>query len=140
MSVEEKLQQILNHVECDSSQIFFGEEHIKDAINKANKNSSPGPDKITSELILNGGKQVISALTLLLQACYLIGYFPKLWKMENHIYFKKMDKAAYHIESSYKSISLINLFGKIYETVLLQQATNILEENTFFEGKNLYAY
>ena len=88
MSVEEKLQQILNHVECDSSQIFFGEEHIKDAINKANKNSSPGPDKITSELILNGGKQVISALTLLLQACYLIGYFPKLWKMENRIYFK----------------------------------------------------
>ena len=32
MSVEEKLQQILNHVECDSCQIFFGEEHIKDAI------------------------------------------------------------------------------------------------------------
>ena len=24
MSVEEKLQQILNHVECDSSKIFFG--------------------------------------------------------------------------------------------------------------------
>ena len=46
------------------------------------------PGKITSELILNGGKQVISALTLLLQRCYLIGYFPKLWKMENHIYFK----------------------------------------------------
>ena len=37
ISVEEKLQQILNHVECDSSQIFFGEEHIKDVINKANK-------------------------------------------------------------------------------------------------------
>ena len=27
----------------DPSQIFFGEEHIKDAINKVNKNSSPGP-------------------------------------------------------------------------------------------------
>ena len=24
--------------------------------------------------------------------CYLIGYFPKLWKMENHIYIKKMDE------------------------------------------------
>ena len=41
--VEEKL---LNHVECDSSQIFFGEEHIKDAMNKADKNSYSGPDKI----------------------------------------------------------------------------------------------
>ena len=139
MSVEEKLQQTLNHVECSSSQIFFGEEHIKDAINKANKNSSPGPDKITSELILNGGKQVIFALTLLLQACYLIGYFPKLWKMENRIYVKKMDKVTYHIENSYRSISLTNFFCKIYKRILLELATNILEENQFFEGKNLYA-
>ena len=60
--------------------------------------------------------------------------------MENRIYFKKMDKAAYHIENPYRSISLTNLFGKIYERILLQQATNILEENNFFEGKNLYAY
>ena len=141
MGVEEKLQQILNHVECDSSQIFFGEEHIKDAINKANKNSSPGPDKITSELILSGRKQVISALTFLLQVCYLIGYFPKLWKMENRIYFRKMDKAKYHVESSYRSISLTNFSGKIYEIILLQLATNVLlEENQFFKGKNLYAY
>ena len=109
MSVEEKEQQILNHVECDSSQISFREEHIKDAINTANKNSSPGPDKITSELILNGGKQVISALALLLQACYLIGYFSELCKMENCIYFKKMGKATYRIENSYRSISLTNL-------------------------------
>ena len=42
MSVEEKLQQMLNHVECDSSQIFFGEENIKDATHKANENSSSG--------------------------------------------------------------------------------------------------
>ena len=51
-----------------------------------------------------------------------------------------MDKATYHIENPYRSISLTNLFGKIYERILLQQATNILEENNFFEGKNLYAY
>ena len=51
-----------------------------------------------------------------------------------------MDKATYHIENSYRSISLTNLFGKIYERILLQQATNILEENKFFKGKNLYAY
>ena len=51
-----------------------------------------------------------------------------------------MDKATYHIENSYRSISLANLFCEIYERILLQQAANILEENKFFEGKNLYAY
>ena len=48
--------------------------------------------------------------------------------------------ATYHIEISYRPISLTNLFGKIYERILLQQAANILVENKFFEDKNLYAY
>ena len=60
--------------------------------------------------------------------------------MENRIHFKKMDKATHHTENSYRSISLTNLFGKIYERILLQQATNILEENKFFQRKNLYTY
>ena len=66
---------------------------------------------------------------------------PKI--MENgksYILQNKMDKATYHIENSYRSISLTNIFGKIYERILLQQATNIWEKNKFFEGKNLYAY
>ena len=46
-----------------------------------------------------------------------------------------MDKATHHIKNSYRFISLTNLFGKIYERILLQQATNILEENKFFEVK-----
>ena len=44
-----------------------------------------------------------------------------------------MDKATYHTENSYRSISLTNLLGKIYERILLQQATNILEENKFLK-------
>ena len=51
-----------------------------------------------------------------------------------------MAKGTFHIENSYRPISLTNLFGKIYERILLQQAKNILEENKFFKGKNLYAY
>ena len=39
------------------------------------------------------------------------------------------------------SLSLSNVPGKIYErTILQQEATNILEENNFFKGKNLYVY
>ena len=51
-----------------------------------------------------------------------------------------MDEATYHIENSYRSISLTNIFGKIYDRIFLQQTTNISEENKFFEGKNIYAY
>ena len=51
-----------------------------------------------------------------------------------------MDKATYHIENSYRSVSLTNIFGKIYDKIFLQQTTNISEEKKFFEDKNLYAY
>ena len=53
---------------------------------------------------------------------------------------KKPDKESYHLENSYRSISLSNILGKIYKRIILQRAMNILEENKFFEGKNLYAY
>ena len=71
---------------------------------------------------------------------YFLGYFPKPWKQENRIYLKKPEKESYHLENSYRSISLSNILGKIYEGIILQQAINILEENNFFKGKNLYAY
>ena len=64
----------------------------------------------------------------------------KNWKIENQINLKKPDKEPYHLENSYRSIPLSKILGKIYERVILHQATNILEENTFFKGKNLYAY
>ena len=75
-----------------------------------------------------------------MQASYFLGYFPKPWKKENWIYLKKTDKESYHLENSYHSISLSNKVGKIYEKIILQQATTILEENNFFKGKNLYVY
>ena len=53
---------------------------------------------------------------------------------------KKKDIESYDLENSYRSIYLSNILGKIYERIILQQATNIAEENTFFKGENLYAY
>ena len=121
-------------------QIEFNITHIKQAIKNSNKRSAPGPDGITVELVQNGGAQLFHCLTHLMQASYSLGYFPKPWKKENRIYLKNPDKESYHLESSYHSTSLFNILSKIYERIILQQVTNILEENNFFKGKNLYAY
>ena len=87
----------------------------------------------------NGGEQLFHCLTNLMQASYFLGYFPKHWKKEYWIYLKTPDKESYHLENSYL-LSLSNILGKIYERKILQQATNILEENKFFKGTNLYTY
>ena len=112
--------------------VFFGKQHVKQAIKSSNINSAPGPDRITLDLIENGGDLLALCLTHLMQACYFVGYFPRPWKMENRIYLKKPDKEHYHQENSYRPISLSNTLGKIFERIILQETINILEEKFFF--------
>ena len=138
--IKGEIDSVLELNQTSSSKIFFKITHIKQAIKNSNKSSAPGPDQKTVELVQNGGEQLFHGLTHFMQASYFLGYFPKPWKKENQIYLKKPDKESYHLENSYCSISLSNILGKIYERIILQQATNIAEENTFFKGENLYAY
>ena len=109
-------------------------------MNRTNKNSLP--DYITCELVLNGGKNLVAAINILIQASYQLGYFLKPWKKENKIYLKKPEKSSYHFLSSYRSIYLTNNFNKIFERVILQEAINTLTGNNFFgkNEKNVYAY
>ena len=90
--IEQEVQQILENIETYSTEIFFSHKHVKQAIKKSNKHSAPGPDRITLEIIENAGAHLIHCLTHLMQASYLIGYFPEPWKRENRIYLKKPDK------------------------------------------------
>lgn len=83
-------------------------------MNQTNKNSSPGSDRVTSELVINGGKYLVAALNILLQASYQLGYFLKPWKKENRIYLKKPEKSSNYVPSSYISIPLTSSFGKIF--------------------------
>ena len=60
-----------------SNDNFFCKKHIQDVMNQTNKNSSPGVDRITPELDLNDGKNLVTALNILMQASYQLRYFPK---------------------------------------------------------------
>ena len=79
-------------------------------------------------------------ISILLQNCYLFGYFPKCWKQDNRIYIKKLDKANYHLPNYYRPILLSNFLDKVYEKIIQQEATNKLTENNFFEGKNVFVF
>ena len=79
-------------------------------------------------------------MTILLRNSYLLGYFPKCWKQDNRIYIKNPDKANYHLPNSYISISISDFLGNVYEKIIEQEAINVLTENNFFDGKNIFAY
>ena len=77
VKMKDELGSILSENVHDESYIFFDETHVKTAIKGLNKNSSPGPDRITPVLIQNGGENFMKYLTILLRNSYLLGYFPK---------------------------------------------------------------
>ena len=130
------MKEILSSViPSNVAHIFFKEAYAEEVIRDLNKNSSPGPDKITPELIQNGGKTLITCIAILLQDCYLLGYFPKCWKQDNRIYIKKKtDKDNYHIPNYTGSSHFSILWLKSMEKCLLE-AVNFFTESKFLMEK-----
>ena len=60
------------------------------------------------------------------------------WNVEIDI--SVYENEMFSLPAEFRSISLCNILDKIYERIILQQATNILEKNNFFNRNNLYAY
>ena len=138
--VEKEITTIVENTKTSLSNIYFTEDDMKYAIKISNKNSASGVDRITTELVEHRGETLIKSMTLLMQASYCIGYLAEEWKRENKIYIKKPDKINYHQENSNRPLCLLSTLGKIYETIILQETVNLLEQSQFFQNKSLYAY
>ena len=94
-------------------------------MNQTNKNSSPGSDRVTSELVINGGKYLVAALNILLQASYQLGHFLKPWKNKKRIYLKKPGKVAImFLAHSDQYLLLIPLVKTLKELYYKKQSTH----------------
>ena len=66
-SFEKNISQVLKNTTADIENVFFVKADIKHAIKSENKHAASGPDRITTELVENGGEIVTKSLTLLIQ-------------------------------------------------------------------------
>ena len=140
ISLESKLKKIIKFSKLTRSNNNITIEEVQAAINKLNNLSAPGPDRICTLLIKEGGEMLLNLLRNILNQTYNLGYYPEDWKQENKIYLKKPGKDSYHDPKSYSPISLTNILGKILERIILNKILHHLESTNFFEGKNLFAY
>ena len=139
INLENKLKEIINSSDLIKSNNNITIEEVRAAINKLNNLSAPGPDRICTLLIKEGGEKLLNLIRNILNQTYNLGYL-KDWKQENKIYLKKPGKDSYHDPKSYCPISLTNILGKILERIIFNKILHHLETINFFEGKNLYAY
>ena len=79
---------------------------------------SPGLDLITAEVARQLPKKAIMHLTHILNAILRLSYFPLLWKTSVIILILKPGKPP-ETPSSYRPISLLPLFSKLCEKLIL---------------------
>lgn len=104
----------------------FSPSEVKGEIKNLNPKKSPGYDNIDATVIKHFPKKAILFLTLIYNSVLRLGHFPSQWKCAEIIMIKKPNKPENEI-TSYRPISLLSIFSKIFEKIFLSRLSPILE-------------
>lgn len=91
-------------------------------------NKAPGHDNIRNVAAKNAGRKMIVALTYILNACFMLSYFPNEWKKAIAVPVPKSGKPR-NSPGSYRPISLLPVFGKIFERLILARLKRHLDQS-----------
>ncbi|KAL4089526.1 hypothetical protein QTP88_024547 [Uroleucon formosanum] len=105
----------------------FTPNGIKYHIQKFPLGKSPGHDLITAEIARKLPDKAIIHLTHIFNAILRISHFPIQWKLATIILFPKPNKPIDN-PSSYRPISLLPFFSKLFEKLILTRIYPIIKE------------
>lgn len=101
---------------------------VKLEIKKLNPNKSPGHDLINAKVVNKLSRKSIIFLTLIYNSILRLDHFPLQWKCAEIIMIAKPNKPE-NMLSSYRPISLLVIFSKIFEKIFLQRLLPVLEKH-----------
>lgn len=101
---------------------------VKMICKKLRNCKAPGLDRIHNTLIKQLPAHGILYLTIIINACLTLTYFPIKWRHAQMIAIKKPQKPS-HNPSSYRPISLLSSISKILERVVLKRLQKHLDDN-----------
>lgn len=109
---------------------------VSNEIKYLQNNKSPGYDKIDAKTVKLLSKKSVLFLTLIFNSILRLHHFPSQWKCAEIIMINKPNKPENTI-TSYRPISLLVVFSKIFEKIFLRRMlsvlakTNIVPEHQF---------
>ena len=106
--------------------IDFDEGELLKIIRALNINKAHGHDDISIRMIKICDKSLIKPLTFLFKTSLRSSHYPDIWKKSNIIpVHKKNDK---RLVNNYRPISLLPVFGKIFEKIIFNKIYMFLSE------------
>ena len=100
---------------------------IETCIHNLNNRKSPGYDLITAQILKELPPTALLKLKLIINACFKQRYVPHHWKIAEIIVIPKQGKPLSEV-TSYRPISLLPLFSKLFEKLLLKRLDPIIEQ------------
>lgn len=99
---------------------LFTPAQVSNIIQRLPRNKAPGSDLIVSPLLKAMPRKTLVLLTQIFNAILRLTYFPTRWKHAIIVMIPKPEKLR-NDPSNYRPISLLPLFSKIFERLLLPQ-------------------
>ena len=119
----EKIERTLNSIYLQEISI----EEVEKLISRLKSNKSPGVDGISNYIVKSSIKIVSPILTKLFNQCMVEGIFPEMLKIACIVpLFKGGEKSE---ATNYRPISLLPLFGKIFEKLIEVRLVKFLYKN-----------
>ncbi|KAG5869291.1 hypothetical protein JTB14_028630 [Gonioctena quinquepunctata] len=99
----------------------FTENEIEECLCTMKKKKAPGPDNITTEVLLALKEKLIPALCVLYNECLRRGIIPKVFKQSEIVIISKGEDKDPSKAKSYRPICLLNSMGKLQEKLLCKR-------------------
>ena len=109
-------------------QQFVEEAEVVEAIATPKRNTAPGQDGISYAMLKQLLPTAVTYLTSVYNSCLTIGYHPPAWRSAKVIMIPKPFKNPTN-PSSYRPISLLSCFSKIYEKIIQTKPLHFCDEN-----------
>ena len=102
-------------------------------IKKLNPNKAHGHDNISIKTIQLCADSILPPLKIIFESAINVSIFPDLWKKGSIIPVHK--KESKHMFKNYRPISLLPIFGKIFEKVIYNNLFKYFQDNKFLSDK-----
>ena len=110
----------------------FSEEEYRKSIAALKNNKAAGIDDILVEQLKNLGPKAYKWLHTMLNTCFIENKIPKIWRQSKIIAILKPGKDS-AIPKNYRPISLLCHTYKLYERLILNRASPLLEQHLIKE-------
>ena len=111
----------------------FSEEDILKLIRSLDPNKAHGWDEISVRMIRLCDTSIVAPLKVIYRNCLEHGVFPQLWKKANIVPVHK--KSSKQVIKNYRPISLLPIFGKLFEKLIFSSIYNHLEMHSLLSDK-----